>query len=88
MGFRSEAEMLYAEEFRELAAAGLLDYRPVLSQPSAAWSGRVGRVQAYVAELGRFERYCVCGKVGLVDDVRQLLVAAGVQDRQLFAEGY
>lgn len=88
VGFRSEVEMLYADEFLELAAAGLLDYRPVLSQPSAAWSGRVGRVQAYVAELGRFERYCICGKLALVDDVRQLLVAAGVQDSQLFAEGY
>lgn len=88
VGFRSETEMLYAEEFQELAAAGLLDYRPVLSQPSAAWNGRTGRVQAHVAELGRSERYCVCGKLGLVEDVRQLLVAAGVQERELFAEGY
>lgn len=88
VGFRSETEMLYAAEFQELAAAGQLDYRPVLSQPSAAWPGRVGRVQSHLGDLDRTERYCVCGKLDMVDDVRELLVAAEVPESELFAEGY
>jgi len=88
VGFRSERDVLYESEFARRAADGALDYRPVLSQPGSDWSGRTGRVQAHLGDLPRAERYCVCGKLAMVEDVRAALLAAGVLPAQLFAEGY
>jgi len=88
VGFRSEADVLYDAELQERARAGALDYRPVLSQPGPDWGGLRGRVQAHVQDLPPAERYCVCGKLGLVEDVRAMLSSAGVPDTHVFAEGY
>jgi NAD(P)H-flavin reductase len=88
VGFRSERDVLYESEFARRAAEGALDYRPVLSQPGSGWTGRTGRVQAHLGELPRAERYCVCGKLSMVEEVRGMLLAAGVGWAQLFAEGY
>lgn len=88
VGFRSEQDVLYGGEFEERAAGGTLDYRPVLSRPSVDWTGRTGWVQAHLTDLPRAERYCVCGKLSMVEEVRGTLLAAGVASDQLFAEGY
>lgn len=88
VGFRFEEDVLYAAEFEERVRAGVLDYRPVLSQPSPSWRGLSGRVQAHVKDLAPAERYCVCGKLGLVEDVRGMLLGSGVPENRIFAEGY
>jgi len=88
VGFRSERDVLYGDEFLERARARRLDYRPVLSQPAADWSGRTGHVQAHLAELPPAERYCVCGKLAMIQEVRAQLLQAGVPSQHLFAEGY
>jgi CDP-4-dehydro-6-deoxyglucose reductase, E3 len=88
VGFRSESDVLYAEELERWQALGQLDYRPVLSQPGPGWRGRLGYVQDHVAELPRTERYCVCGKLTMVQDVQAALAANGVSPSQVFAEGY
>jgi NAD(P)H-flavin reductase len=88
VGFRSEEDVLYAEELERRQSHGQLDYRPVLSQPGPGWRGRLGHVQDHVAELPRSERYCVCGKLGMVKDVQAALSALGVSPSQVFAEGY
>jgi len=88
VGFRSESEVLYAEELERWRALGQLDYRPVLSQPGAGWRGRLGYVQDHVVELPRAERYCVCGKLDMVQEVQAALGAFGVSPSQVFAEGY
>lgn len=88
VGFRSEEELLYGAEFEALAASGRLDYRPVLSQPSASWRGRSGRVQQHLADLPPADSYFVCGKLAMVDDVRQRLLDAGISPLRVRAEGY
>jgi NAD(P)H-flavin reductase len=88
IGFRTERDVLYGSEFEQRARDGTLDYRPVLSQPGPSWTGRSGWVQAHLDQLPRAERYCVCGKLGMVEEVRGALLAAGVTPQCLFAEGY
>jgi NAD(P)H-flavin reductase len=86
-GARTEADCLFSGEFEALAESRLLDYRPVVSRPSAAWQGRVGRVQGHLAELPRgVHHYGVCGSRQMVDDVADRLRRAGAES--VFAQGY
>lgn len=86
-GARTEEERLFSEEFEALARAGELDYRPVLSQPTAAWPGRTGRVQRYLEELpGQVDHFGICGSLDMVEVVRRVLLARGA--KSIFAQGY
>ena len=71
-GARSEADILFREEFDALAArAPHFSFEPTLSQPSAAWRGRAGRVQDHlsvvVAGLPDVSAY-ICGSRAMVAD--------------------
>src|SRR5205823_1930853 len=82
-GARKEADMLYREDFEALAKEHAnLRYEVALSQPSPAWSGRSGYVQAHVPELWReltqiaapaAPHAYVCGLQRMVTAVRDLL---------------
>lgn len=92
-GFRNESDVLWREEFAELARRHPhFHYELTLTLPSAHWQGREGRVQEHALELaGRLERPTVflCGSRVMVDDVQRLLEEqAGVPSRDIFAEGY
>lgn len=87
-GARTQSECLFFDEFAALHAPGF-DYRPVLSQPGAPWSGRRGYVQDHVADLPHTGTYfCICGKLAMVDDVTAGLAKLGVDSSAIFSEGY
>lgn len=76
-GCRSEADMLWREEFEALAVrAPRFRFEPTLSAPSAAWAGRSGWVQEHLIELGRelgAPQAYVCGGDEMVKDCVLLL---------------
>lgn len=79
-GHRNEESTLWRREFELLAQADPhFDYWLTLSNPSSAWRGRTGRVQAYVqAVVERIapQEYYLCGQPGMVEEVRALLTGA------------
>jgi CDP-4-dehydro-6-deoxyglucose reductase len=91
-GARYEHGLLYREEFEELARRQKkFRFWPVLSRPSAGWSGRTGYVQPYVGEaLGdrRDLDVYVCGLKAMVNDVRRMLLEMGVDRRRIIYEKY
>jgi len=87
-GARTESECLFLDEFTALQSTGF-DYRPVLSQPGASWSGRTGYVQDHLTDLPHSGAYfCICGKLAMVDDVSARLAKLGVNSTAIFSEGY
>ena len=78
LGVRSEADLLYADEFaaREHSLHGFR-FVPSLSRASEAWTGRRGYVQLHVPELvQRHTHACdvyVCGLSKMVKEVRGIL---------------
>ncbi len=88
-GSRDEESQIYAREFEELSAAGLLDYRPVLSQPRGEWPGLRGRVQQHVEQLPQSgDCYAICGSKSMVEDIAEVLSRRGAPEEALFVEGY
>jgi NAD(P)H-flavin reductase len=93
VGARSEADLLWHDEFVARARAlPRFRYEPVLSQPSSAWTGRSGWVQAHLPELvatlppGAAAR--VCGAKPLVESCLALLQSLGLPETNLEAESY
>jgi ferredoxin-NADP reductase len=95
-GARTEADLLYREEWAELARAWPgFEFAPSLSRPDAAWGGRSGYVQGHLGEalhsLGgpdRIDAY-VCGLQKMVGDVRkQLRDVFGVPRDRIHHERY
>ncbi len=84
-GVRREEDILYRDELEALASEHPhLRFVPTLSQPSGAWTGRRGYVQAHVRELldelaalpaseGRPPHVYICGLQKMVGSVRELL---------------
>jgi CDP-4-dehydro-6-deoxyglucose reductase len=91
-GVRNEQRLLYREEFEELARRQeRFRFWPVLSRPSAGWSGRTGYVQPYVREaLGdrRDLDVYLCGLKAMVNDVRRMLLEMGVDRDRIVHEQY
>lgn len=86
-GSRNQESRLFFEEFMHFSQLGLLDYRPVLSQPAAPWEGLSGRVQDHVAAVPRgADYYAACGNRAMVEDVTRVLHTLG--ERLVFAQGY
>jgi ferredoxin-NADP reductase len=88
-GCRTEADVLFAEEWR---ARGLR-FEPTLSRASDAWAGRRGYVQAHLAELlptlPAGAHVYVCGLTKMIDDVRRVLKEElGVDRRRIHSERY
>jgi CDP-4-dehydro-6-deoxyglucose reductase len=92
-GARSEAEVLWSEDLLALASTSeFFDFRPALSQPSDAYTGRRGRVQAHLADAvlalpSGFAAY-VCGSKAMVDECREALGRLGVVEPRLRHESY
>ena len=98
LGVRREEEILYEEEFRDLARAHpFFRFEPTLSQPRGPWGGRRGYVQTHVRELwaellargeGHPHAY-VCGLERMVGSVRDLLrKEMGLARQQVHSERY
>lgn len=92
-GARSEADILWREEFAELAVrAPRFAFEPTLTQPGAAWRGRVGRVQDHLlgvaGNLRDISAY-VCGSRAMVADcVARLTDELGVEAARVLAEAH
>jgi len=92
-GARTESDLLWHDEFTELARRDVrFAYVPVVSQPSAAWSGRSGYVQAHlaasVARLPAAFLARVCGAKPMVLECLSVLSSLGVADERLEAESF
>jgi len=98
-GARKEEDILYREEFEELAKIRPgTRYEITLSQPSSAWSGRRGYVQEHVGELFRAleaeatpgaGHLYICGLERMVKVVRAVaLTELGVPRRHVHTERY
>lgn len=92
-GARSEADILFRDEFTELAGRERrFSFEPTLSQPSAVWRGRVGRVQDHlsgiVADLRDISAY-ICGSREMVADcVARLTGPLGVNPARVRSEAH
>jgi ferredoxin-NADP reductase len=92
-GCRSEADILYRQEFEALAQQhARFRFEPSLSQAAAEWHGRRGYVQTQLASLivgnARPHVY-VCGLSEMVNDVRKTLKQTlGYQRNQIHSERY
>jgi CDP-4-dehydro-6-deoxyglucose reductase len=85
-GVRYEENILYRQELEQWS-----DFRPTLSRPGPAWTGRRGHVQEHVLEaLGnrRDVDIYICGLKLMVDDMRARLKALGLDRRQIICEKY
>jgi NAD(P)H-flavin reductase len=92
-GARSEADILFRDEFAELAAQQpRFAFEPTLSQPGAAWRGRAGRVQDHLAGIAgnlRDISAYVCGSRAMVADCTTRLTGAlGVNPTRVFSEAH
>jgi CDP-4-dehydro-6-deoxyglucose reductase, E3 len=97
-GARCEDDILYRQEFEELARSHGGRYEITLSQPSPAWTGRRGYVQAHVPELWRelaakvapaqADVY-ICGLQRMVQSVKELAQGElGVPRKHVHIERY
>jgi CDP-4-dehydro-6-deoxyglucose reductase len=82
LGVRTEQDLLYAEEFRQIARAhAFIRFEPTLSRPHGDWAGRRGYVQTHVRDLcgelatasGAEPHVYVCGLERMVASVRDLV---------------
>lgn len=86
-GARSESDLLFRQEFSSCSERGM-EYRPVLSQPTGVWPGRVGRVQQHLDDLDLRADFRLCGSPAMVSEVTRSLVERGVPPDQIQGEGY
>jgi len=92
-GCRDTAEELWGAEFSRLGAEHeRFRFWPTHSQPTPGYTGRVGRVQAYlpelVRELGPDLRAYLCGHTPMVNDCTSLLFDLGVPAAHVHGESY
>ncbi|MDW8246860.1 MAG: FAD-dependent oxidoreductase [Sandaracinaceae bacterium] len=91
-GARSEEDLLYHNEFEELAkSTPHFHYLPTLSQGSPAWQGRRGYVQNHLEEIRERAgeaHYYICGLSQMVEEVRNKLKSMGVERRFIHTERY
>jgi CDP-4-dehydro-6-deoxyglucose reductase len=92
-GVRHEYSLMYRTEFEEMARRfPRFRFLPTLTRPGADWNGRAGRVQQHLMpaigdHVGDIDVF-LCGLKAMVDDVRQILKAAGFDRKQIFYEKY
>jgi CDP-4-dehydro-6-deoxyglucose reductase len=91
-GVRYESHLLYRDEFEELARRhAQFRFWPTLTRPGPDWRGRMGRVQAHLAEATGERRdidVFLCGLKPMVDDVRHILKGMGFDRKQIRYEKY
>lgn len=91
-GVRHEHSLMYRAEFEKLQAEHAnFRFHPTLSRPESNWTGLTGHVQPHVMELlGNRQKVNVyiCGLTAMVDEMRSLLKAAGLDRKQIIVEKY
>ncbi len=93
LGAQTPDRLFFGRDFSDLEAdRDKLHFLPVLSRPTADWTGRRGRVQAHLEEaLGKFTSdfdIYLCGRPEMVTDLRQRLAQAAVPEEAIFSEKY
>ena len=90
-GARVQSDLLYTDELREsLGADGLVQ---ALSRPEPGWQGFRGRVTDWLREnAGRISwletEFYLCGNGAMIDEVKQILTAHGVEKTSIHQEVY
>lgn len=91
-GVRHEQGLIYRSDFEALAqGSSQFHFVPTLTQPTADWAGRTGRVQTHIDDLlaGRTDLdVYVCGLKDMVDSVRAMLKERGFDRKQIIFEKY
>ena len=92
-GCQDSEEELWGAEFAALAAQhGRFRFWPTHSRPSPGYTGRIGRVQAYLPELakqlGPSLRAYLCGHTPMVRDCTTILLDLGVAPEHVHGESY
>lgn len=92
-GARSEADILWHDEFTRLAARDpRFSFEPTLSRPAGAWPGRSGRVQDHLASVLRGlpeASVYLCGSRAMVTDcVERLTSRLGVDPARIRSEAH
>jgi NAD(P)H-flavin reductase len=91
-GHRAPEDVLFAEDFARLASVhARFRFVPTLTNGGSDWRGHHGRVQARLIEavqtLGALDAY-VCGRLDMVTEVIDVLLAHGVAASRIRSEGY
>lgn len=87
----SEEHILFHLEFTALAAANKnFTYMPVLSEPSAQWTGQKGWVTHLMPTLPNLTGFTayICGHPDMVKDAKALLLQHGVPKEYIRTEAY
>ncbi|MGL6078268.1 2Fe-2S iron-sulfur cluster-binding protein [Methyloversatilis discipulorum] len=90
---RTEAELLYREEFEALAEADLrVDYRCLLSRPAEDWIGRRGRLDAArvleAVQQPATADFYMCAGSALMEALYDGLLVAGVERSRIRFEAF
>ncbi|MEN9723460.1 MAG: hypothetical protein RJB38_1446 [Pseudomonadota bacterium] len=90
LGVSDESEVLYDEEMRSIPH---LRWVPCVSRPKGTWSGFRGRVTDYLRSLGtdfpwKETEFYLCGSGAMIDEVKQILSALGVEKDSIHQEVY
>jgi CDP-4-dehydro-6-deoxyglucose reductase, E3 len=91
-GVRTEADILFREEFAALAAREpRFRFLPTLSRPEPGWQGLTGHVQTHLVKtLGGRTRLDVylCGRKEMIQATRALLATSGIASSRIYYEKY
>jgi CDP-4-dehydro-6-deoxyglucose reductase len=93
LGARTPDRLLYREEMEQLASeVENFDFWPTLTRADGGWLGRKGRVLLHLADAlsdrhNETDVY-LCGQPEMVSEVREQLLAAGLDEDALFYEKY
>jgi len=85
-GARHPEQLVFHDELTDLAARyDLFDYLPAVTQPSATWTGRTGRVTEHVEDAlaltGGRPRGYACGNSDMIAAIREELTTRGLAVR-------
>lgn len=93
-GNRMREQIVYEQEFEDMAARMSLHVEHVLSEPPPNWTGKVGGIDKEVIDsVFAFEEapewlYVICGPPPMIEAVEDALLARGVPARQLLSERF
>jgi CDP-4-dehydro-6-deoxyglucose reductase len=90
-GARNEGDLLYTEELQ--AVLGTQNFIQALSRSGKEWGGFQGRVTDWLrqnaAQIAWKEtEFYLCGNGAMIDEVKQILVAQGVEKSSIHQEVY
>jgi NAD(P)H-flavin reductase len=86
IGARTEKHLPFKDKYKEWEDKGVTVV-PVLSKPSASWTGKEGRIQDILkkdgVEVPRNTGVLLCGHKGMVDDAKEIFLEAGCYEGRL-----